>query len=61
MLGVNKNTVFRAMRILRDQGLVEFRGGAAASRSPALLSRVRFKQAWIVHLGFLTPGIPWMG
>ena len=46
VLGVNKNTVLRAMHILRDEGLVEFtRGrGITVSGSPqksAVLSRVR--------------------
>lgn len=46
VLGVNKNTVLRAMRILRDEGLVEFgRGnGITVSGTPekgAVLSRVR--------------------
>jgi GntR family transcriptional regulator len=46
VLGVNKNTVLRAMRILRDEGLVEFgRGnGITVSGTPeqgAVLSKVR--------------------
>jgi GntR family transcriptional regulator len=46
VLGVNKNTVLRAMRMLRDEGLVEFgRGnGITVSGTPekgAVLSRVR--------------------
>ena len=46
VLGVNKNTVLRAMHILRDEGLVEFgRGnGITISGTPekgAVLSRIR--------------------
>jgi GntR family transcriptional regulator len=46
VLGVNKNTVLRAMHILRDEGLLEFtRGrGITVSGTPqrgAVLSRVR--------------------
>ena len=46
MLGVNKNTVLRALHILRHEGLVEFtRGrGITVSGTPqrsAVMSRVR--------------------
>ena len=30
VLGVNKNTVLRALRILRDEGLLDFQRGAAS-------------------------------
>ena len=46
VLGVNKNTVLRALRVLRDEGLLDFsRGrGVTVAGSPergAVLSRVR--------------------
>ncbi len=57
VLGVNKNTVLRAMHILRDEGLVEFtRGrGITVSGSPqksAVLSRVRDLVEFARHQGY---------
>ncbi|MDA8310600.1 MAG: GntR family transcriptional regulator [Actinomycetota bacterium] len=46
VMGVNKNTVFRALHLLRDEGLLEFRRGhgITVSGTPersALISQVR--------------------
>lgn len=57
VLGVNKNTVLRAMHILRDEGLLEFtRGrGIAVTGTPeksVVLSRVRELIDFARHHGF---------
>lgn len=57
VLGVNKNTVLRAMHILRDEGLLEFtRGrGITVSGTPqkgAVLGRVRELVDFARHEGY---------
>jgi GntR family transcriptional regulator len=57
VLGVNKNTVLRAMHILRDEGLLEFtRGrGITVSGTPeksAVLRRVRDLVEFARHQGY---------
>jgi GntR family transcriptional regulator len=46
VLGINKNTVLRAFRILRDEGLLEFRRGygitvAGSPQRGAVIARVK--------------------
>jgi GntR family transcriptional regulator len=57
VLGVNKNTVLRAMHILRDEGLLEFKRGRGitVSGSPehgAVLRRVRELVAFARDQGY---------
>ena len=57
VLGVNKNTVLRAMHILRDEGLLEFRRGrgitvVGAPEQGALLTQVRDLLERARHLGY---------
>jgi len=57
VLGVNKNTVLRAMHILRDEGLLEFRRGrgitvAGTSQRSVVLERVRDLVAFARRQGY---------
>jgi GntR family transcriptional regulator len=57
VLGVNKNTVLRALHILRDEGLLEFRRGrgitvAGTSQRGAVLARTRDLLEFARHQGF---------
>lgn len=57
VLGVNANTVFRALRILRDEGLLEFRRGhgITVSGTPergAVLHRARELVAFARRQGY---------
>jgi GntR family transcriptional regulator len=57
VLGVNKNTVLRALRILRDEGLLEFRRGrgitvAGTPHQSAVLAKVRELVAFARHQGY---------
>jgi len=57
VLGVNKNTVLRALHILRDEGLLEFRRGlgitvAGTPQRGAVLARTRDLVEFARHHGF---------
>jgi GntR family transcriptional regulator len=57
VLGVNKNTVLRALHILRDEGLLEFRRGRGITvtgtpQRGAVLTRVQELLAFARHHGF---------
>jgi GntR family transcriptional regulator len=57
MLGVNRNTVLRALRLLRDEGLLEFRRGrgitvAGTSERGAVLARARELVAFARRQGY---------
>ena len=57
VLGVNKNTVLRAMHILRDEGILEFRRGrgitvAGTPERSAVLGKVREMVAFARHHGY---------
>lgn len=57
VLGVNKNTVLRAMHILRDEGLLDFQRGrgitvAGTPQQSAMLNRVRELVSFARHNGY---------
>jgi GntR family transcriptional regulator len=58
VLGVNANTVFRGLRTLRDEGLVEFRRGRGVTVSgigperSALMAKARELVALARHCGY---------
>ena len=57
VLGVNKNTVLRALHLLRDEGLLEFRRGrgitvAGTPQRGAVLARARELVEFARHHGF---------
>jgi GntR family transcriptional regulator len=57
VLGVNKNTVLRALHILRDEGLLEFRRGRGITvvgtpQRGAVLARARDLLEFARHHGF---------
>src|SRR3984893_8042067 len=57
VLGVNTNTVLRAMRLLRDEGLLEFRRGHSVkvARTPdrsAVIIQARDLVAFAQHQGY---------
>ena len=57
VLGVNKNTVLRAMHILRDEGLLEFKRGRGISVSgtpqkSAVMKQVRELVDYARHQGY---------
>src|SRR5450631_3009214 len=57
VLGVNKNTVLRAMHILRDEGLVEFGRGSGITvtgtpQQSAVLKRIRELVEFARHQGY---------
>jgi GntR family transcriptional regulator len=60
VLGVNNNTVLRALRSLRDEGLVEFRRGrgvtvcGGAENRNAVLERARELVTFARHHGYRT-------
>jgi GntR family transcriptional regulator len=57
VLGVNRNTVLRALRMLRDEGLLEFRRGrgvtvAGTPQSGAMISKTRELLDFARHHGY---------
>jgi GntR family transcriptional regulator len=57
VLGVNKNTVLRALHILRDEGLLEFRRGrgitvSGTAEHGAVLTQVRDVVEFARHRGY---------
>lgn len=59
VLGVNKNTVFRALHLLRDEGLLEFRRGhgitvSGTPEKSALITQVHDLVRAARHAGYRT-------